>query len=354
MDYFCYCGARLNYSNSDNEWHCANGHFAFKCKECTSQGKSIPLQWIAQYQRWYCFECRQYAPTKESSQKPSSETIDAGGASFRPNQGPAYISGQNPESAIIAQFLPPNEQVLFYSEAAELKEHHGAGGQAVLAMGRGARAQRGLSTSSYNLKVRRGEIAITNHRIYLVDKSMGIFQEPKAFRNFDAIYDPEYAKEGIELARAKNAEITQKSKGVGMLSMARFLQEQGFKRSVNVITGARLEKAVLGDEYVKLKIFKVFLGQRTGLGFTNSMMKVTSLGTHSVYNFEYELRIKKPMSIMASAAVLGSGLVDPFLCKMINNYKSKANITYEPLLEIVQAKASELSQIIKELEAMSR
>jgi hypothetical protein len=354
MQYYCHCGAFLNYSNTSDTWLCPNGHANYKCVDCFSHGKSIPLQWIAQYQRWYCYECKKYAPLIDASQKKASETSDVAiSASPSSNQGSAFVSGQNPESAMMARFLAPNEQVLFYSEAAEIKEHHGVGGQAALAFGFGTRNKRDRSTGTHKLIVKTGEIAITNHRVYLVDKTLGFFTEPQAVRNFDAIYDPEYAKAGVELARAKNAEIAQKAKGVGYLSMGKFLQEQGYKRSVNVITGASLEKAKLGEEYLKLKIFKVFLGKRIGLGFVNSMMKVNTLGTYDAFNSEFELRIKKPMSILASAMVLGSALVDPFLCKMIYSYKSKTNITYEPLLEIVQAKASALSQIIKELEAIS-
>jgi hypothetical protein len=36
------------------------------CKNCEALGKSIPLQWIPQYQRWYCYECEQYATSSTS------------------------------------------------------------------------------------------------------------------------------------------------------------------------------------------------------------------------------------------------------------------------------------------------
>ena len=68
MDYKCFCGANLRYSQSEDRWLCPNGHEVYTCKNCKSQGKSIPLQWIAQYQRWYCYECQQYAAASEELQ----------------------------------------------------------------------------------------------------------------------------------------------------------------------------------------------------------------------------------------------------------------------------------------------
>jgi len=61
LDYKCHCGATLNYSPKDGNWSCPNGHSVYTCKKCESAKKSTPLQWIPQYQRWYCYECKDYA-----------------------------------------------------------------------------------------------------------------------------------------------------------------------------------------------------------------------------------------------------------------------------------------------------
>jgi hypothetical protein len=68
LDYKCFCGANLRYSQSENGWVCPNGHEVYACNNCKSQGKNIPLQWIGQYQRWYCYECQEYAGASEELQ----------------------------------------------------------------------------------------------------------------------------------------------------------------------------------------------------------------------------------------------------------------------------------------------
>ncbi|MGD0645876.1 MAG: hypothetical protein ABSA75_13300 [Candidatus Bathyarchaeia archaeon] len=73
------------------------------------------------------------------------------------------------------------------------------------------------------------------------------------------------------------------------------------------------------------------------------------LGTRDLYKREYELRVKRPLS----TSDLAAPLIAPVLGTILQHYKSKANVTYEPLLEVVQAKSSELAQLVKELEAVS-
>jgi hypothetical protein len=68
MDYKCHCGAVLRYYPTDKKWVCSNGHPVYTCKECEAAGKSTPLQWVQQYQRWYCYECQEYAPQTKTSQ----------------------------------------------------------------------------------------------------------------------------------------------------------------------------------------------------------------------------------------------------------------------------------------------
>lgn len=75
MDYKCYCGATLKYS-SDGKWFCPNGHVVYACKTCEALGRSTPLQWIPGYQRWYCYECKQYAST--SATKKNAEETNEG------------------------------------------------------------------------------------------------------------------------------------------------------------------------------------------------------------------------------------------------------------------------------------
>lgn len=67
MDYKCHCGESLQYGSGEKRWFCPQGHQVYACKQCEAQGKSTPLQWIQQYQRWYCYECKQYATASSST-----------------------------------------------------------------------------------------------------------------------------------------------------------------------------------------------------------------------------------------------------------------------------------------------
>jgi hypothetical protein len=75
MDYKCYCGATLKYSR-DGKWFCPNGHTIYTCKKCEALGRNTPLQWIPSYQQWYCYECKQYAPSTPSTKKNVEEASE--------------------------------------------------------------------------------------------------------------------------------------------------------------------------------------------------------------------------------------------------------------------------------------
>lgn len=72
MEYKCYCGATLKCSH-DGKWFCPNGHPVYTCKKCEALGKNTPLQWVSQYQRWYCYECREYASKSVAEEKIEEE-----------------------------------------------------------------------------------------------------------------------------------------------------------------------------------------------------------------------------------------------------------------------------------------
>lgn len=77
MNYVCHCGASLRYEPAEKRWLCPQGHQVYACAKCAKLGKSVPLQWIPQYQRWYCYECREYASTSSSSEKSEEASIEA-------------------------------------------------------------------------------------------------------------------------------------------------------------------------------------------------------------------------------------------------------------------------------------
>jgi hypothetical protein len=84
------------------------------------------------------------------------------------------------------------------------------------------------------------------------------------------------------------------------------------------------------------------------------MTKLGSLFKVNVAASTWELRIKRPLSMATTAAMIGLADTAGFwFIPIIRHYKEKANVRYEPLLEIMKTKAQELSGLIKELEALA-
>jgi phage tail protein X len=77
LDYKCFCGVNLRCSQSEDRWWCPNAHEVYTCKNSKSGGKSIPLQWIANYQRWYRYECQQYVLTTHTRDARKEERREA-------------------------------------------------------------------------------------------------------------------------------------------------------------------------------------------------------------------------------------------------------------------------------------
>lgn len=69
LNYVCHCGATLKYSSKGEKWLCPNGCEVYSCKTCGAAGRNVPLQWIAQYQRWYCYECKEYVSSTTSEEE---------------------------------------------------------------------------------------------------------------------------------------------------------------------------------------------------------------------------------------------------------------------------------------------
>jgi hypothetical protein len=67
----------------------------------------------------------------------------------------------------------------------------------------------------------------------------------------------------------------------------------------------------------------------------------------------WEVRLKRPLGIATSAMLLGLTVTPSaqWFAPILLHYKGKANINYEPILDILQARAEELSGLVKELEA---
>jgi len=237
---------------------------------------------------------------------------------------------------ILAQYIIPPEELLFSSEEAEIRPHV-------------TKLQSFAGVSAQQQAVVKGALAISDRRIFIL--AMGGLISKKAVMKFEAVYDPEFAKQYIEATKARNEDIKQRSEGVGVLSRGKFFQEEGYKDRIRIVTAASLQKGMLGGETLILDIFDVYTsaqGQRLNkVGLT--LGRVFSWGTWK--KMQYELRIKRPTSIFTKAlAAPATAAGFPFFIPILKKYEGKRD-TYGPFMDIMQAKAQGLAGLVKELEA---
>jgi hypothetical protein len=190
-----------------------------------------------------------------------------------------------------------------------------------------------------------GTLAITDRRVFLVGGARALPQQQGP--NFDAIYDPNYAKQQIELARAKNEAIKQRLQYMSILSRSRetFKMARTSERKVDILTAVQLQKGLTGENLL-LNVYHVFIGSemQRSAKIGGATVKLASLGLSNAMNMnvhqtKYELRIKQPLSILAITAMLGSGLTAFWFTPIIRHCAEKAEIRDEPLLELMQTKA---------------
>jgi hypothetical protein len=142
---------------------------------------------------------------------------------------------------------------------------------------------------------------------------------------------------------------------VNVFSRGKFMAEQGYQTHLNVLTTARLQKGTFGGESLLLKVYKVHLLEDV---IKQRKFQAKLFGEKHVMKINemlWDLRLKRPLSIATGAALLGLALTPlapaQWFGAILAHYKGKANISYQPILDILQAKADELSGLVKELEA---
>jgi hypothetical protein len=246
---------------------------------------------------------------------------------------------------LLPQYLVPSEQLLFSTEKVEIKPHVTQAQRFV-----GGRATPRSSMSGARAIDIIGAMAITDRRIFVVGME-GVFSK-KPVLKFEAIYDPDYAKTLIETTKAKNEEITQQSQDMNMFSRAKFMKEQGYSSTLKILTALEPQKSLFGSESYVIQIFTCHLsalGQK-GKNISRTLGKIVSFGTFDIDKIRFELRIMKPLAtikLVAESAVAGT----TWLYQIVNRYAGKTNVTYAPLVDIMQAKAQEIAGLVKELEA---
>lgn len=245
---------------------------------------------------------------------------------------------------ILPQYLVPSEQLLFSTEKVEIKPHLTQAQKFV-----GGRATPRSSMSGARAINITGAMAITDRRIFVLGME-GVFSKKPALK-FEAIYDPDYAKTLIEATKSKNEEITQQSQDMNVFSRAKFMKEQGYSSTLKILTAVEPQKSLFGGESFILQIFTLHLSElgQKGKNAARKLGKIVSWGTFDIDKLSFELRIKQPLNTIKLAAE--STLArSTWLYEIVKRYAGKTNVTYAPLVDIMQAKAQEITGLVKELE----
>jgi len=294
---------------------------------------------------------------RQLSRTPVTNSIDVSANSDAPSviqesTPPTAVRGPGrlPESHPISQYLDPGEHLLFSSEMAEIIEHESGTLKFAKALEAGTAQALGKERTTRPTKIGWGSLAITDRRIYIAS-TRGLFSK-HLWITLEAIYDTTYAKQRIGNVQANNAAIRDQAKSVSFFSRGKFMSNEGYQSHLNVLTSASLEKGLLGREHLRLKVYRVYVDEdlRKQMRFQTRLFGAKWV--RRVNETSWELRIKRPLSVPAAAALLGmtlTGTLAP-LAAIVAHYKTKATISYEPLLEILRVKAQELSELTKELE----
>lgn len=167
------------------------------------------------------------------------------------------------------------------------------------------------------------EIAYDNPRFhgkFKLNGNLSITDRRVLIKGFEFIYDPTYAR-----------------KHLGM----------------SILTSVSLEKSLMGDDYLRLQTYVKGAYVWVQILPLIPVSKQVWSEAESRHNF-YDLRIKKPLKIEINTALAGKSdaLGTAWFGPIVQRYKERGPYaTYEPLQEIMQAKAVEIAALIKELEA---
>lgn len=213
-----------------------------------------------------------------------------------------------PVNSEIAEYLMSDEQLLFWTEKAELKAQ---------------------GSNSVPLI---GPLAITDRRLFVASK------RPKVIHKM--YYDSTYARQFAAAARERNLQAKASKTSNGRVEY------------LPLLTGAELKKGLVGGPYLSLSTHVVDFSAMRQKMFSNWLVKTFVAKEVTRYN----LRILKPLTLGAKLGLAGlfvSGPAGLWLTPIVGHFKEKANVTYEPILEIFQAKANELAGLVKEIDSMA-
>jgi hypothetical protein len=271
------------------------------------------------------------------------------------------------ESTLLVQNLAGGEQLLFSSEKAEIRSPQPH-----------ERERDPVANRCMEFPRIKGALAITDRRIYLIQKK-GVFSREG---NFEAIFSPDYARQLVKETMIKNEELKQAARGLnsrfsslavfftGTNAQTEFLNKNGYKFYVDILSKVTLDRSVLGQEILLLQAYhawtdsewsarvanmrrskEAFAGANkviAGLAFLTE--QVDEFGRLGLVSLTHKLRIERPLIMASEVATMDFTGANQWLIPIIQNYKEKTNVTYGPLIDIMQAKEQEMSEYIKEYE----
>jgi hypothetical protein len=247
----------------------------------------------------------------------------------------------------LAQNLVPTEELLFSTEKVNIKPYLSQAQR--LAGGRVA-SHTDMRPSGARVIDINGAMAVTDRRIFVMGME-GVFSK-KPVLKFEAVFDSNYAEALIESTKEKNEGITQQAQGMGMFARGKFMKEQGYSATLNILTGVESKTSLLGGGSLVLQIFTLHmsrLGQK-GKDVGRKLGKIFSWGTFDADKLHFELRIKQPLITVKKVAESVIGATHPVLYEIVNRYAGQTNVTYAPLVDIMQVKSQEIEGLVKEFE----
>lgn len=325
----CYCGAQLQLAPEGNRWVCPQGHQVYACKQCEAMGKSSPLQWIEQYQRWYCYQCKQYAPGAPASASTREEVLN--------------------------DFLFSGESLLFWAQDAEIEPKQGwmkgwmkLDGQvptytAGMYAGKNVfvlRQRSGQPNESHDYSL-RGILILTDKRLLLVVVS------PLNHRKSiycEVLYDVDFTRNVVQALTERNAKLREKYQKLNPLKKFamgyQVLYDKDIRPAYQIYV---LSNAWKEGRYDMIEISSLALKQ-----------DLTPPPIKKVTKDNYAVTVYHPWSsahsigavIAQTAAVLTGDVVLNAL--MAWNFREKRE-QYNPFLDIAQTKAPSMAKLINDM-----
>jgi hypothetical protein len=253
----------------------------------------------------------------------------------------------------LRDFLLPGETLLFWSEKATLESKHGANSlvpgrvptyEAGMYTGKDIHVLRqGRSTGGQSLS---GTLMLTDKRILLV-QPLGMLIAGGKQIYCEVIYDADLAMNLIQMSTARNAEVIKKYHEGGNLKRTVMIYKMIYSKSsrpsgtaIQVLSGAREEKR---DVIIETSVLLLFLGTKQDL---------VSQPIKKVIREEYALVIEHPWSsgeaITITATALTAGPLLALIPAMALSFRKRPE-QYNPVLDIVKAKASAMATLVTDM-----